>query len=268
MHNASAQLSRELPPQLAAIVWAESAFAQTRPATVIYRVPPPIDVASRNESGRYIIQRVCLSDEDPLFTPIKRYLSRGSALPRPPCVWRVRRLRNNATPPPRGVACVLSRARPRDYHSERIDADCRRRLNRADGGGVATPAVRGRGNPSLRPPYTPPPPPGSVGARGEGENAGRERGGVDRREGKFIKRGRREERGTTCCASRRPRDAGALSYPPRSPVSSHRRPTTPPPPLTTPRDAADKNRRVVAAQQISLGSVSSSYLGYFALLAA
>ena len=42
-----------------------------------------------------------------------------------------------------GRACRLSRVQPRDYRSKRIDADCRRRLNRADGGGVATPAAHG-----------------------------------------------------------------------------------------------------------------------------
>lgn len=45
-------------------------------------------------------------------------------------------------------------------------------------------------------------------------------------------------------------------------------PSTPPPPPpspTMPRDVDDKNRRVVAAQQISLGSGSSSSLGCFAV---
>lgn len=73
---------------------------------------------------------------------------------------------------------------------ERIDADCRRRLNRADGGGVATPAVRGRAIPRCLPHRRAE---ASVRREGKWESA---EGGL-RREGKFIKRGH-----CCCCCCR------------------------------------------------------------------
>lgn len=184
----------------------------------------------------------------------------------------------------------MSRVQPRDYR--RIDAaDCRRRLNRADAGCAMFFSSRSRPFVPARPVSVPLREPVVVGVlRRRRGNGGR---GKTWAEGGRAAAGERGRAQTTCCASRRPRDANihppVVGPPPptrestrRESVDSeplrwrrHRRrrchqpPTrrrytttgaavvvaaavaTPP---TSTRDAVpDKNRRVVATQQISFG---------------